>query len=217
MSTDIAEKKELVDQQDALQLYLESLLSIPTVVLEKPKQVKPTNLETPAPIEATPVAKTQAKTTKLPAWASPSFACLSINAGGMTLRIPRQFVKSVKKLDQTLLFSKHYPEWIQGILIEEAKCIPVVEATKVISQDSPETELKKQRDAGEYLVFIGEGRWALSCDAIGKVEDFNCRDFQWRSEKGKRHWLIARNTQDFSAIVDVRRIEMALIFENSLV
>ncbi len=211
-------KTGLVKQEDALSVYLQSLLGKPVVEIIQEKtqgkfQKKIVNESFKAEVVSAknPEPIIDAKN-KIPHWAvtqTNEIKCLSANVGGMYVLIPAEYISSIKNVTNRLTPSSAMPVWVYELADDEDAPIQVVNTKKLVFGGVKSHQI--QSNARTYAVLLDDGAWGISCDSIGEVVKLKPSDITWRSESGKRHWLAGTSRFLGAIVLDVKRIEKALI------
>jgi len=208
--------EELASQKDALKIYLDSLLKssedVPVVEPEQcVTQVTPTEALYHSVIAEINQTDEHIRT---PNWASEYFSCLPITVAEITLFLPLRHVRTVMPFTQKIDFVKDAPEWIMGKVNNSTKHLKIIDMQKVAYQ---KMESPKQIEPASQLVLIADGKWGLTCDAVGKVHQLNQNEMQWRAKSTERRWVAGVSNTHRLAIIDVKRIEFAMALESRLV
>jgi len=208
--------EELASQKDALKIYLDSLLkcSETSSVIESEESVA----------QVTPTEKLYNSVfaeinhtdehIRTPSWATEYFSCLPVTVTGITLFLPLRHVRTVMPFSQKIDLVEDAPEWIMGGLNSSAKHLKIIDLQKIAYQkmDAPE-----QVELASQLVLIGDGKWGLTCDAVGKVHQLNRNEVLWRAKTTERRWISGLSSVHHLAIIDIKRIEFAMALESRLV
>lgn len=145
----------------------------------------------------------------LPEWASDEIRCLSANVGGLKVLIPAEFIESIQKVNEKLKPSLKMPVWIYELEVDDDEPVQVVNTRKLIFDG-----IKSRRidpNSRSYVVLLDDGAWGLNCDSIGAVVNVKSKEVTWRGEGGKRRWLAGTSSANEAVILDVKKIEKALI------
>ncbi len=139
-----------------------------------------------------------------------AFACLPITVGGMTLAIPcddvREALTPLARLADAAAPARE-PPWFAGYCRTETGQATLVDLAVVIAdREQPACDL-------QVAVVIGNGRYALACDAIGDVVDVQPVQVSWRTARTKRPWLAGIEGTRRYPLLDISALEQQLIVD----
>jgi len=218
-------KNSLVKQEDALDVYLQSLLVQSNQSNNNHSHTVEIDTSLASHVNQSVVemdgsgdqgvsdAKRIIKKTNIPNWGNEAFSCVPLLVGGKTVLIPHaQFFKS-KILDREIQTEPNLPDWILGNFVDDEVNIRVVDAAKIIGVNQQLNETASFKT----IAIVSDGSWGLICDGIGDPLTLQPNEVQWRGPGSKRRWLIGTSLLSMSWIFDLRRIEMALLLERAVV
>lgn len=201
MSTDtINANGALIDQKDAVKSYLSSLLDIPSATGKKPD----TNASNP-------------KQGHIPNWAQNGFRALNFRSAGLQLYLPVSFVRGVKNIGGRIDNTEGASEWIKGTITSKGKKICVLETELLVSAHSKRTVNYQHPDANSYVVLLGDGNFGLVCDTIGHVKQLSITDVHWRDSTTNHRWIAGMMKNEVAALIDARRLALAVSMQGALV
>lgn len=201
---------EIVLQENALKYYLESLLcasSEASIEIPEPESPQPELLLFDSVLQESNSADEQIK---VPAWGKNSFSCLPITIGSVTLLVPLRQVRTVLPLRSNITPLTDVPNWMKGVMENFSRSINVVDMQKIVYQDA---DFSHQAETSQLIV-INSGKSGLSCHEVGKVKRLNTEDITWRAKNSARRWIAGVSLTHKLAIVDIRRIEFAIIMKS---
>jgi len=242
MTTKLLDEDELLQQQDAVKIYLTALLNDEPSVNEQDPFIKgdKNKQETVATLSQSKNQKVKQNIINevvpktnfvkeliednqeqskyfVPSWASTRFACSMIHVAGLNFLIPTQFIRGVRRISQPVSPITKNVSWIKGRYRKNFEDIIVIN-TKFLAYGRDEfIPPKHKTDKDVYIVVVGNGQWGFSCESIGHGINLTSKQVSWRGKQGKRRWLAGTSVDNKSAIVDVRRMELSLIMDGVLV
>ena len=242
MTTKLNNEDELVQQQDAVKVYLAALLNDGPDVNETDQLISDNENSQKTVVASLQSEKQKNKSSALndvlpktnfvkeliednqeqskyfvPSWASSRFACSMIHVAGLSFLIPTQFIRGVRRISQPLSPVTKNVSWVKGRYRKNFENIIVID-TKFLAYGREEfIPPKHKADRDVYIVVVGNGQWGLSCESIGHGINLTNKQVSWRGKQGKRRWLAGTSVDNKSAIVDVRRMELFLIMDGVLV
>lgn len=193
-------KKDLVEQKDAIRNYLDCLFdNSPKTTVEKPVSIAEQAGE------------------RIPQWASSGFSALNFRSAGLQLYIPVSFVRGIKNIGGR--FDKHQgsSEWIKGTITSKGNTVTVIDTEKLVMTGNKRTIDYQHPDANAYVILLGEGNFGLVCDTVGQVKQIAVEDVHWRANSSKRRWLAGMMQNEVAALIDARRLALAMSMESALV
>jgi chemotaxis signal transduction protein len=205
----IEKNEELASQNDAVKLYLDALLNNGVDIV--PEELTPTELLSNAILEEIKNSKEQIKR---PRWATEYFSCLPITIAGISLLIPLRQVRTVISMREEVVPIEEMPEWIMGSITNSHRQIKVIDTEKIVYQNE---EFPEQVEPASQLVLINDGKWGLTCDAVGKMQQLSQSDLTWRAKTTSRRWIAGVSNKHKLPVIDIKRIEFALALESQLV
>ncbi|HFE36962.1 MAG TPA: hypothetical protein ENK06_00905 [Gammaproteobacteria bacterium] len=211
------EKAGLAPQEDALQLYLRSLLD-ETSLLSEEAAAHGEASENSSMTLFDLILKESRETDehiKRPRWATDYFSCLPVKVGATTLFVPLRQVRTVVPLKQNIHPLEGVPEWVTGSMVSFSRNLRVVDLQKIIQQDLP-GQVNAATGTASQLVIINDGKSGISCHEVEKVQQLNVEDVVWRAKNAKRRWVSGVSVKHERVIVDGRRIEFAMAMESCL-
>ncbi len=242
MTTKLPDKDVLIQQQDAVKVYLSALLNDEPEINEKDQLINETknnrqtysaSLQSENQKVTTNVINDVVPKTKfvnelvedtqeqsnyiVPNWASNRFACSLIHVAGLNFLIPTQFIRGVRRISQPVSPVTKNVSWIKGRYRKNFEEIIVIN-TKFLAYGRDEFIPPKHRaDKDVYIVVVGNGQWGLSCESIGHGINLTSKQVSWRGKQGKRRWLAGTSLDNKSSVIDIRRMELSLIMDGVLV
>jgi len=215
----VKESDTLASQEDAVEIYLHSLLA-EQVITNEPSDDELIAASTSEDItrkvlrRAMYDANSVDDSIKTPAWAEKHFSCLPIDVSGITLYLPLRQVRTVKAFPESIEVDPMSPDWVMGKCITSKKTITVIDIQKIIFQAS---DLLAEPIIPSKLVLINGGDWGIACEQVGNVQQLSCEEINWRSKNAEQHWIAGSSKKHMTAIIDTKRIEFAMAIQRSLV
>lgn len=224
----------LIDQQHAINAYLDSLLAEVTepvaevrtetqtqesvvVALHPPIQAPEVEIEEAVEVEQQlAVEPVEAeKTSDIPEWAEERFQCLVFTVYGLKLAVPLDGLNGILTWsDDVMPMPGHAPHFL-GLLKSHDATIKVVDPGLLVMPEGriPPEIGEEGRSNPENIILIGGKRWGLAADSVSETMTLNPDEVRWRSVRGKRKWLAGTVIEHMCALLDVE--EFARILESS--
>lgn len=201
MSSGSRNDEGLLEQKDAISRYLTSLFDTnPT-----PKEVAEPE---PSPIE---------QENNIPKWASEGFSALFFRSAGLHLYLPVSFVRGIKNVAGNIQRVSDSNEWVKGVLKTKSGTITVVDTEKLLFPNRKPLVGYQHPDQDAYVVLLGDGSFGLSCDTIGQVKQVAATDIHWRGKAARRQYVSGMFKNEVAALLDARRIALAVSMDGALV
>lgn len=128
------------------------------------------------------------------------FQALFFEVAGLSLAVPLHELGGIHNLeDVTSLFGK--PDWFLGVMVNREKKINVVESAKWVMPEKYDS-LQTKPDY-KYLIMLGESNWGLAAEKLVTTEYIKPDDVKWRSQPGKRPWLLGTIKEKMCALLHV--------------
>ena len=218
---DVVDKKkcdELVRQEDALNVYLASLLGGMSEQVAEERVTKETSkTQLPNVLDNTvcePPVKTvlqvEKNITHIDCLKQESeIKCLSAVVSGLKILIPADVIADIRNVTNCLKPSAVMPSWIYELEDEADEAIQVINTQKVLFEGLKSQRLKPNQHI--YAVLLDDGAWGLACDSIYKVVTIKNNAIKWRGENSKRNWLAGTSQRYEAVLLDVKNIEKVLL------
>jgi len=215
-------KQAIVAEQDALALYLNSLLSeVPEAEEPAPApvaEVAPSPVVAPPPMPepepAAPVAAAEpapalavdadeAYWQGIPEWGQSEFQVLLFKLAGLNMAIPLVELDGILDWSDNLTPMPGRSPWYLGLLNNRGKTTPVIDlAQLVIPLNIRQQQAEKEALTLGRVILIGESRWGLACNAVSEVITLQPDQVRWRSSRTRRKWLAGTVIEHMCAMLD---------------
>lgn len=221
-------KKAIVAEQDALTLYLESLLSdVPEAHEPLPEPIL--EASAPAPVEAPPAPAPVFEPTQepvsepvveqaavpeaameedtywqgIPEWGQSEFQVLLFKLAGLNMAIPLVELDGILDWSDNLTPMPGRSPWYLGLLNNRGKTTPVIDlAQLVIPVNIRQQQAQKEDlDLGR-VILIGDSKWGLACNSVSEVITLQSDQVRWRSSRTRRKWLAGTVIEHMCAMLD---------------
>jgi len=199
MSAAQEKRKTLVDEKEALRVYLDALLrdvAIPEI--ESPS-------ETPVAVpQVVAVETVPEKTgTERPAWGEDSFQALLFKVSGLTLAVPLAELSGVQEWSaERVTPMPGHVSWYLGLIQYRERSVPVIDTAQLVMPQDRLERLVPWQERLRHVVFICDGSWALACDELAEVVTLTPDAVRWRSSRTKRRWLAGTVIEQMCALID---------------
>ncbi|MDX1334657.1 MAG: chemotaxis protein CheW [Gammaproteobacteria bacterium] len=218
---------KLVDQQHAMDAYLDGLLAEvteapvpvaeeePAVVVDlRPAEVVPdVVVDTEPETEAVVEVEVQAEEEGLPDWAEAQFQCLIFTVHGLKLAVPLARLNGILTWsDEISPMPGHAPHF-RGLLQAHDVNVRVVDpAMLVMPEDRTPPEIGEEgRETPKNIILIDNKKWGLAADNVSETVTLNPDEVRWRTARGTRKWLAGTVIEHMCALLDAD--EFARILE----
>ncbi len=219
----------LVDQQHAINAYLDSLLAEVTepavetqtqdsvvVALHPPVEAPEVEVQEPVQVKQQVAVAPEAleKTSDIPAWAEERFQCLVFTVYGLKLAVPLDGLNGILTWSEEVVpMPGHAPHFL-GLLKSHESTVKVVDPALLVMPEgrTPPAIGQEGRTRPETIILIGGKRWGLAADAVSETMTLSPDEVHWRSVRGKRKWLAGTIIEQMCALLDVE--EFARILES---
>ncbi|MDP1708233.1 MAG: chemotaxis protein CheW [Gammaproteobacteria bacterium] len=178
----------LVDQAQALDVYLRSLLSEQPLPVEAPACVAVAQ-QVPVKAEEPPSALTDGP-----------FQVLLFSVAGLTLAVPLAELHGVLTWSKGITPLPGHAPFFLGVRVHLGCNVKVIDTGALIAPRQRRPEEMNLR----HIILIGGGEWGLACEDIGEVITLRAQDVRWRSARTERPWLVGTVTAHLSALLDTQ-------------
>lgn len=129
------------------------------------------------------------------------FQALFFDVAGLVLAVPLQELGGIHNLDEvTSLFGK--PDWFLGVMVNREKKVNVVETAKWVMPEKYTEKLQSELSY-KYLIMLGESNWGLAAEKLVTTEYIQPDEVKWRTQAGKRPWLLGTIKKKMCALLHV--------------
>jgi len=138
---------------------------------------------------------------QVPAWGRNAFRVLVFGIGGVDFAVPLLLLKAVGRVDGPIRQVPGQPDWHRGIHHFREQALVVVDIGPLLGLGV------HCADPG-YLLLIGDGRFAIACDALGEAPSAEPEAVRWRRAEGRRRtWLAGLMVGEMCVLLDAEAIE----------
>lgn len=201
MKQQLADKVEpKQDIETTLKSYTETQVKAKTEVKAKTKQITKPEVTTVVEPEAEVQAEPEVYNPEVDIINEP-FQALFFDVAGLVLAVPLQELGGIHNLEEvTNLFGK--PDWFMGVMVNRDKKVNVVETARWVMPEKYTEKLKAELSY-KYLIMLGESSWGLAAEKLVTTEYIQPDEVKWRSQQGKRPWLLGTIKKKMCALLHV--------------
>jgi chemotaxis signal transduction protein len=152
-----------------------------------------------APIPQQKVAE-PAPEQDLPAWADVGFRALVFRVGEHRFAVPMIALHSVTRLDQAPTRVPRRPAWHLGLIHYRDQTTIVAELAGLLGAPS-------RPGGGGFLLVLGRGQAAVTCDAVEDAVDLDREAIRWRRATGRNAWLAGVVVDTLWVLLDPAALE----------
>lgn len=185
----MSEQKPLLDQQDALQQYLQDMLN--EAAYTEPR-IEEQQVVTPQPV------------TNIAALPATPFQALIFEVQGLSLALPLDQLDGIEKWPATPLPKiADKPSHYLGLLSRPGLHTQVVDPGIILQADTATSQ------APRYILLVDNKRWGLAVTSVKKVLTIETDDCKWR-QPGQRAWFAGTVLSGLTHIVNLPALLKAL-------
>lgn len=200
---DERDPRTLVDQKQALDVYLRALLQEPERPIqdEAPVPERTGDREAVAVEAAAPEAEAEAS--PVPEWGRERFQAMLFKVAGLTLAVPLAELSGVQEWDpDTVTPMPGHAHWYLGLMDYRGHSVPVVDTCHLVLPEDRRGKVAAPAERVRRVVFIDDGRWGLACDDIDEVVTLAPEQVRWRTSRTRRRWLAGTVIDHMCALLD---------------
>lgn len=193
----------LVDETEALDLYLKALLN-ETMAEPQPETEVASGVEIEEALAPVAVTEPAASIDGRPSWGQETFQALLFKVAGLTLAVPLIELNGVQELAAgEITPMPGHVEWYLGLTEYRDSNVPVIDTAQLVLSEERLADLQlSPEDRVRHVVFIDEGRWGLGCDEVDEVVTLQVDQVSWRSSRTSRRWLAGTVLEQMCALID---------------
>lgn len=205
---DERDPRTLVDQKQALDVYLRALLQEPETAAAEAEAAPTAEVSAPATepaAEQAPPAPSEpaAPETAVPEWGQGRFQAMLFKVAGLTLAVPLVELSGVQEWDpEAVTPMPGHADWYLGLMDYRGHSVPVVDTSHLVLPVDRQAQIPAPEERLGRVVFIGDGRWGLACDEVDEVITLGPDQVRWRTSRTRRQWLAGTVVDHMCALLD---------------
>ncbi len=220
------QETKLEDQEHIVHQYLEALLSeIPdygetetaveikqetaeVITISPPPEVEPEEIQQQVVSDQVEYLEEELEAQEersAPDWAQEPFQCLIMRVGELTLAIPLLALDNIVKWDLELTPMPFQPAWHMGVLQDREHKVVVVDTAKLLVPEQA-AENGVCQEQGSHILIIGDHRFGLACDSLGKPLVLNKDEVHWSIPHPDRLWMAGTIREKLIVLVDIEAL-----------
>ncbi|MBE0438523.1 MAG: chemotaxis protein CheW [Gammaproteobacteria bacterium] len=189
----------IVDQQDALSLYMNDMLTSSLEVLISDEPAIQHTLDQPNKVVITQDASKD--------WRQSPFQALLFEVQGLKLALPLHQLNGIFSYPETKLPKlPGKPAWYLGLYQHQEYRAQVVDTAHIIMPGG----FNHAHIPPKYIILIDNHNWGLSCNTILEVITLSPDDVKWRKQLGSRSWLAGTALKQMCSILNVTMLSKQL-------
>jgi purine-binding chemotaxis protein CheW len=181
---------QLVEQDQALSVYLKDMLLIPSDTTD-PSVTLEQAIE-----QAKPVDKNKD-------WRTSDFQALIFDVQGLKLAIPLHDLNGILTWPEKS-FSKmaDKPAWYIGLYSQSHQQTQVIETSHIVLP----SQYQDSNNESQFIITIANGKWGLACNKVESVITLSPDKVRWRQHSGKRPWLAGTVLEQKCSILNIEEL-----------
>jgi len=129
------------------------------------------------------------------------FQALFFEVAGLVLAVPLQELGGIHNLTEiNSLFGK--PDWFHGVMINREKKLNVVDSARWVMPEKYDKNMEESLNY-QYLIMLDESNWGLAAEKLVETELIHPDAVKWRTQPGKRPWLLGTIKEKMCALLHV--------------
>tara|TARA_R110002111_G_scaffold84660_3_gene132923 strand:+ start:33537 stop:34238 length:702 start_codon:yes stop_codon:yes gene_type:complete len=224
------EKNTLLEQDDAMESYLNDMLSTfvvqptdesanPTMRLVQPttdaddQRVEAERIEAER-IEAERIEAERIEAERVeseakkhhpnaPVWATNRFNAVVVVVNNVKLAFPATLIKEKISFGGELKQVKNPLDWILGLKMDGANFIAVVDTGRLLLNQTVRDIKTKPYNS---ILTLEKSRWGIACDAVLEELVLDAGNINWREKSPDRQWLSGIESNLQLAIIDPEKM-----------
>ena len=183
---------QLVEQKDALSVYLNDMLLDPVENSEQSSE--------PA-VTLQHVITQEKLVTKNKDWRDSDFQALIFDVQGLQLAIPLHDLNGILSWSEISLSQlPEKPKWHMGLYKQGDQHTQIVDTSCIVLPNNYQDKQNKS----QFIISIDEGRWGLACNKVNSVIILSPDEVKWRQHAGKRPWLAGTVLEHMCSILNIK-------------
>ena len=193
----------VVDQQDALKSYLDSMWNSEEVGYECKNTSSIVDVSTVEKAVKLDGNRSQI----IPEYAKDNFTVLTFKVSGMTIALPIAEVGSIGISLDRVNSVADMPNWISGVVEHKKGNAYITDIYKLfVPENMQEKKPKPKLSEDAQVGLLASGDYGFVYDEIGKTIVLRASDVCWKSENTSRPWLAGTITKHGCVLVDFLKI-----------
>lgn len=191
MSSNTAPPVQLVNQQEALSVYLNDMLFMPADTTSESSKSSVTLDKAIA--QAKPTANNKD-------WRTSDFQALLFDVQGLKLAIPLHELNGIITWPETALPKiADKPSWYMGLYSRAPQHTQVIDTGHIVLPSNYQNTKNKP----QFIISIDDGKWGLACNKVESVVTLSPNEIRWRQNSGKRPWLAGTVLEKMCSILNI--------------
>jgi len=168
------------------------------IVKEQSKTVDLVETKVEVEVEQPSKQVVEATVTEIP---EEPFQALFFEVAGLVLAVPLQELGGIHNLTEVnSLFGK--PSWFHGVMINREKKLNVVDSARWVMPEKYDKNMEESLNY-QYLIMLDESSWGLAAEKLVETELIHPDAVKWRTQPGKRPWLLGTIKEKMCALLHV--------------
>lgn len=204
--SDKAKKAQLIEQRDALKVYLSDLLLEVEGYTPPPEVTAPNPAQTPPPADAPLQQQANADTTPdepvtKPIWAERPFQVLTFEIAGVLYAVPLSALNGIVPMPSRLTRVPTTIPWFIGLFRNRDINVKVIDVEKLWQSEA--TVKPREWNDQAFIVLIDEGRFGFVVHCVKTILKVSQDDVQWRHQPGLNGVLRGNIVANMASLIDI--------------
>lgn len=189
-----SESSQLVNQEQALSVYLKDMLLLPTNI-ESEQITTATTLNQVIEQTDAPISDKN--------WRSSEFQALLFDVQGLKLAIPLHELSGILTWPEKALPKiPDKPSHYLGLYSQDHQHTQVIDTAHIVLPSN----YQNNDDKLLFIISIDDGKWGLACNKVESVVTLTPEEVKWRQHSGKRPWLAGTVLKQMCSILNIEEL-----------
>ncbi len=189
-----SKSSQLVNQEQALSVYLKDMLLLPTDI-ESEQITTATTLNQVIEQTDAPISDKN--------WRSSEFQALLFDVQGLKLAIPLHELSGILTWPEKALPKiPDKPSHYLGLYSQDHQHIQVIDTAYIVLPSN----YQSNDDKPLFIISIDDGKWGLACNKVESVVTLTPEEVKWRQHSGKRPWLAGTVLKQMCSILNIEEL-----------
>ncbi|MBL1321121.1 MAG: chemotaxis protein CheW [Methylophaga sp.] len=185
---------QLLDQEQALSVYLKDMLLTPAEIM--------TEVDEPS-VTVEHMFEREKPAVKKKDWRTSDFQTLIFDVQGLKLAIPLHDLNGILTWpEKSLSKIADKPDGYLGLYSQDQQHIQVIETANIVLP----SKYQDSKNKSQFIICIGNGKWGLACNKIESVVTLSPDQVRWRHHPGKRPWLDGTVLEQMCSILNIEAL-----------
>ncbi len=142
----------------------------------------------------------------MPAWAQKEFLALFFRVGKLLLATPLCDLQHMRKMPEKLGRVPGQSSWFLGLMEDQGRQVGILDTGQLLFASHRGAVQNCQSRDYARILVVHGKKWALACDEVLSISRLPSEKVRWRTRRQNRPWLIGTLTEELIAVIDIDQL-----------